>query len=507
MKAEDLSNAVGKLDEAMISEAAAARRTKKRPKWIGWVAAAACVAVAVAIVRPFGLGEKTPQDELAKTNNGDDCLIAVEEVDYRNSDSLISLASYPKMEPFPSGSDIESSEAWDAYGAQYDVWLESKNAYRSSLVAPDDTDFFDDFYRISAQEFLSGGENENIVYSPTNVYMALAMLAEVTDGNSRQQILDLLGSDSIEALRTEAAYLWGSNYCDDGLLTTVMANSLWLSDSLTYNEDTLKRLAQTYYATTFSGVMGSEAYNAVLQSWLNHQTGNLLEDAVKNLQFDPQTVMALASTIYFKGVWQDKFRDQNTTEDIFHCANGEQTTVDFMHRDEVGLVYWGESYTAIEKGMENGASMWLILPDEGKTVQDVLSEDEIFSMTLDGVEWSQKKSAQIHLSMPKFDVSSKLDLISGLENLGVKDVFDSAASDFTPLSGELTDVLISQVEHAARVTVDEDGCTAAAYTVMIAECAEPFSANEIDFVLDRPFLFVITGCGDQPLFIGVVNQA
>ena len=47
--------------------------------------------------------------------------------------------------------------------------------------------------------FLGGKEGENAAYSPVNVYMALAMLAELTDGASRQQILDLLGSDSLEA--------------------------------------------------------------------------------------------------------------------------------------------------------------------------------------------------------------------------------------------------------------------------------------------------------------------
>ena len=35
-----------------------------------------------------------------------------------------------------------------------------------------------------------------------NIYLALSMLAEVTDGESRQQILDLAGADSIETLRT-----------------------------------------------------------------------------------------------------------------------------------------------------------------------------------------------------------------------------------------------------------------------------------------------------------------
>lgn len=471
------------------------------------MAAAACVAVAVAIIRPFGLGEKKPQDEV--TNGGqtnDNSLTVVEKVNYEDSDSLISLANYPKMEQYPNGSDEDWLEDWDGYNAQYEAWWQSRRDYRDSLTAPSDATYFDDFYRLSSEEFLSGCGNENIVYSPSNVYMALAMLAEVTDGDSRQQILDLLGASSIEALREEANYLWKSNYCDDGLLTTVMANSLWLSNDLTYNEDTLKRLAENYYATTFSGVMGSEAYNAVLQSWLNQQTGNLLEDSVKDLSFDPQTVMALASTIYFKGTWGDKFSERLTSEDIFHCANGEETTVDFMHSDDVGMVYWGESYTAIEKDIENGASMWLILPDEGKSVNDVLSEGETFSMTAAGAEWSQRKTVTIRLSMPKFDVSSKLDLISGLQNLGISDVFDSGVSDFTPLTDDVMDVHISQVEHAARVMVDEDGCTAAAYTVMMVECSEAICEDEFDFVLDRPFLFVITGCGDQPLFIGVVNQ-
>ena len=30
--------------------------------------------------------------------------------------------------------------------------------------------------------------------------------------------------------------------------------------------------------------------------------------------------------------------------------------------------------------------------------------------------------------------------------------------------------------------------------------------EEIDFTLDRPFLFVVTGAGNLPLFVGIVNQ-
>ena len=42
------------------------------------------------------------------------------------------------------------------------------------------------------------------------------MLAEVTGGESRAQILELLDEDSIDALRTRANHIWNANYRDDG---------------------------------------------------------------------------------------------------------------------------------------------------------------------------------------------------------------------------------------------------------------------------------------------------
>ena len=53
---------------------------------------------------------------------------------------------------------------------------------------------------------------------------------------------------------------------------------------------------------------------------------------------------------------------------------------------------------------------------------------------------------------------------------------------------------------------DEEGVTAAAYTVLpMAGAARP-PEDEIDFVVDRPFIFVITGEDGLPLFAGVINQ-
>ena len=97
-------------------------------------------------------------------------------------------------------------------------------------------------------------------------------------------------------------------------------------------------------------------------------------------------------------------------------------------------------------------------------------------------------------------------VIDGLKELGVIDIFDARTADFTPLCPEEEGIFLSQAKHAARVKVDEQGIEAAAYTVMMAAGSAMPPDEEVDLVVDRPFLFVITSRTGLPLFAGVVNQ-
>ena len=56
------------------------------------------------------------------------------------------------------------------------------------------------------------------------------------------------------------------------------------------------------------------------------------------------------------------------------------------------------------------------------------------------------------------------------------------------------------------VAIDEEGVTAASYIELPAAGAAMPPEEIIDFILDRPFLFVITNRYDLPLFAGVVNE-
>ena len=120
--------------------------------------------------------------------------------------------------------------------------------------------------------------------------------------------------------------------------------------------------------------------------------------------------------------------------------------------------------------------------------------------------WKNQMVYKIKLSLPKFDVVSQQDLIPGMKNLGITDIFNSEISDCTPMT-DTPYLKVNQINHAARVAIDEEGCIAAAFTV-IDEAGEgmPAELKEIDFVLDRPFLFIVSSRDNLPLFAGIVNE-
>ncbi len=515
MKAHELSEAIGRIDDHLVTEAVE-RRRRFRP-WMGTVAVAAAVCLVVtAVLAGPGAGwlSGLPDAVSDPDNTGPQPGGITDDV----TDSLtgdipdgaaptfaLAKAVYPSLMDYPE-------EEYDDQGNNVHLeWYKERSAQRE--MSKDYADGLEAYYRATMAQFLSGEEGENRVYSPLNLYIALAMLAETTDGNSRKQILDLLDVADMETLRARVKGLWNANYQDDGYAASVLANSLWLDENIEYVQKTLNTIAENYYASTFQGEMGSADYNAALQAWLNENTGGLLKDQAADIKTDPRTVLALASTIYFSGMWAEKFDKDLTKEDVFHTADGD-VTVDFMHEEKLLCsVYYGDGYKAIQRRLLDYYSMWLLLPDEGVSLNTIAKTGDIPGHLTKWTDYESEDRDEhwdfydVTLSMPKFDVSDSMDLIDGLKDLGITDVFDEAKANFTPAFADSTmDVVVSEATHAARVAVDEDGCTAAALTmIMDWGMGAPESKGPLDFNLNRPFMFLITGTDNALLFAGAVE--
>lgn len=501
---EELNKAMEQISDQHITEAANFRK-KRRPYWLGAVAAAVAVAILAGIFYQSGGGPAgdttTPRPTMQGTVHED--IATPGDIQSPGTLQLASLAAAPVYPAMAACPNYEDYDDYSAYDADLNKW--EMNQWAQYNQPEGYADSLDSFFKNSIKEFLSGDDNR--ACSPLNVYLALAMLAETTDGDSRRQILDLLGVDSIEDLRTQAGYVWNAHYCADGQTTSLLANSLWLDEQYDFKNDTVQTLANDYFASVFHGDLGSEPVNEDLRAWINAQTGGLLAEQAQNLELDNATVFALASTAYFSAGWENEFSEENTAEGIFHCDEVDLTT-QFMNKAiNFGTYYRGEDFGAVRLELSGNNAMWLILPDEGKTVEAVLESSEYWEMTQNPSSWENKKTLTVNLSLPKFDISSQTDLVQGMKNLGVTDIFSPRASDFTAIT-DTPELFVGMIDHAARVAVDEEGVIAAAYTVIAtyATSAPEPPDDEIDFILDRPFLFMVTSRDQLPLFTGVVEQ-
>lgn len=414
--------------------------------------------------------------------------------------SVVELGSETYIAEYPATVQyVYGGEDYDAYSK----WVRDEadrvgkySAHREALNG---------FYSQTITEALSDSNGENVVFSPLNIYMALSLIAETTDGNSRKQILDLIGVENIEALRRQSNDVWNSQYCDDGTVTTILANSVWLRDDTQYNGALLKTLAENYYASSFSGEMGSAEYDAKLRDWLNDQTGNLLGDKVSEISTNPENVLMLASTVYYRGKWASEF--YKATENTFYTADGE-VTANFMNKTEVEKdYYWGEKFGAVAEDIEYGGQMWFILPDEGVGVDALLKETELMDFILYNGQWENKKEYKINLSVPKFDIDSDIKVEEMLQNLGVTDIFSSSTASFAPLMADTEGVYVSELKHSGRIIIDEEGCTATSFEATIFPGDAPPEDKEIiDFNLNKPFIYVLTSDSGAPLYVGIVNN-
>ena len=461
---EKVAQALGYIDAKYIT--AAAKRKKRKHFWLG--AAAAVLALVFLFQTP-----NIPLIITAKT---------------------VSLSSQSRKMERP---DVRSDK--------YDLWYEesqTRTGIVKSAMAP-----VIDFSANCSAKVLSGTDANNRVWSPINAYVALAITAELTDGENRQRMMELLGVTELDELRMKVSALWEQVYQDNGKEISVLANSLWLDNDVTYRQEALDILAYHYYTSVYQGDLGSGRTNRDIANWLRNQTGGLLDKRTGSVNISPEAVLTLASTIYFQSQWDDKFQSSNNSEKTFHAADGDVLCT-FMNKKLAKMnYYWAEDYGAVRLGLENSSSMWLILPDEDKTVDDVLSSNDYMAMVTNSDAFPEEnhKRMKVNLSVPKFDVSSSIDLEPALKELGLTDIFAPVGNHFSAAVDSQMPVFLDSINQDTRVTIDEDGVKAASYIVIEGVGSTEPPKEIIDFVLDRPFVFAITS-NSIPLFVGTVNH-
>lgn len=383
---------------------------------------------------------------------------------------------------------------------QYFKWEEKREKLIKASCS--EQSGMDLYYQSVANTLSKNGRDKNLVYSPLNIYMALSLLAELSAGETRDQILTALNVNDIKSLRKRVKALWDANYQNMPFAKSLLGNSIWLRNDISYHNKPLKKLADDYHASSFIGDMGSEELNHALQEWTDKNTGGLLTEYANNMELDADTVLALISTLYLKATWGDPFEEEDTTSETFHGLNGD-TEVQMMHSVEDFGILVGKHFKAVGKYLEHSGKVYFFLPEEGMNTADILCDPEALSIIRNPNAQSYR-DVMVNLSVPRFKTTTRCNLLDAMNKLGIKNVTDSDRADLSPLTDASKNVWLNSAEHTATVEINEEGVTGAAYTEDVVCGAIP-PEEEVDFVLDRPFCFAVVASDRSILFSGVVQ--
>jgi serpin B len=342
-------------------------------------------------------------------------------------------------------------------------------------------------------------ERKSIVTSPLSVTYVMGMLNDGAAGKTEEEITSVLGFGAGDKAAVNA-------YCQALIQQAPLADpsvklqiaNIVAADEDVVLEDTYKQNMSDYYEADVASLDFSEPASLdYLNGWCNEKTEGMIPKIIDELS--PEAKLVLMNAICFKATWTEKFDEQDTKEETFTKDDGTAATVPMMYRN--ALIQYGAndvfSSVCLPFGSGDKYRMYVLLPSEGKSVDDVVN-------VLTNDFWEKNRpsgNAVVDLKLPRFKTNSDIRLNDLISQLGAPSMFDSEKADFAGISKNYKDLYVSLLKQKAAIEVSEEGTKASAVTVaMIDTTSGPMDYEKATFHADRPFVYLIQEWDTRAVF-------
>uniref|UniRef100_A0A5F5PNC6 Serpin B10 n=3 Tax=Equus TaxID=9789 RepID=A0A5F5PNC6_HORSE len=365
-----------------------------------------------------------------------------------------------------------------------------------------------------SKKLAESAEGKNIFFSPWGISTSLAMvylgakgttaaqMAQVLQFNRDQDIKSFHESEKkmkmefnlvkVEEIHSNFQTLISEiNNCSNAYILKT-ANRVYAEKThpflIKYLED-----MKTYFGAEPQSVNFLEASGRVrkeINSWVESQTEGKILNLLPDDSVDPTTKMVLVNALYFKGIWEQQFLVQDTTEKPFRINKTTSKPVQMMSMKQKLQVFHVENPQVIGLQLyyENrDLSLLILLPEDVgglAQLEKAITYEKLSEWT--SADMMELYDVQLHL--PKFKLEESYDLKSTLSNMGMSDAFNPSKADFSGMSMD-RNLFLSQVFHKSFVEINEQGTEAAAGTA--SEMVLRIRLPSIEFNADHPFLFFI----------------
>lgn len=346
---------------------------------------------------------------------------------------------------------------------------------------------------------------QNVFISPYSVSAALQIVCNGAEGETKKEMMEVLGTGALSAKDASAAFqqLSASLRSASSNATLSIANAIWFSPHIQLKPEFVS-LSQDYYGAKVSALDFTDPRaSGIVNRWVSENTRGRIDKIIEG-PLSGMTGAFIANAIYFKGTWETKFDNKATQTRSFHAGGDNSKLVPIMfQRGKFAYQETPEFQAARLPYFGKRLGMYLFLPATNSSASKLLG-------SLSGATWSNLltkfKNTKGQIGLPRFKLEFSTELNKPLTSLGMKKAFRPRAAEFSGISS--TPLYIDLVKHKTFVEVNEEGTEAAGVTgVTVSVTSVEIPENPFEMILDRPFLFVIEDTPTKEiLFAGVLND-
>ncbi len=329
----------------------------------------------------------------------------------------------------------------------------------------------------------------NLCFSPYGLSKVMAMLYNGAKGPTAKEIAQALHFKSGQT-GVAKAFLASTNLLSNRQAHPNCkfenADALWGASEKDFKPDYLQ-LIQRYYGGNFhyADFNKPKAAAKAINKWAAEHTEGRIKTLITPEEIiNYKVVLAVTSTLHFKGPWSFPFREKDTQQAPFHCASGKTVQVPLMYQEGDFLYYQGESFKALELPYGKGDfALLLLLPLKQKDLPSL--EQKLDSGLLAEIE-SRLDLEDVKIWLPRFELKERFNLNESLQALGIRSAFSPSHADFSRMTPK--GLYLSLVIQQVYFKTDERGSELAAGSVGGLAGRSP---TPPEFKADHPFLFIL----------------
>lgn len=336
--------------------------------------------------------------------------------------------------------------------------------------------------------------------SPLSISIYLGMIANSSQGEVQQQIINTLNCSNLDDFNSLSTRLLKYLPSSQNGAVTHIANHVWVADRYTVPESYVSTMADIFNAGVDHVDFSKDRTFININNWASDNTEGLIKTLFEKNMWPGlrNTPMVCANAVYFKGSWDKEFDKKETKNETFH-APGRDITTPMMHKFSSFSYAASDNAQMVSLDYKNKNTVFEIyLPAEGTDVRDitkVINENERAALR------ASVNNRYIELSMPSFEMAGSMIINDALKNLGITDMDHT---DLSPMGiNERREI---DTMHKVVVKVDEEGTEMAGVTYGAEMLLD---SNNFNFKMsvDRPFMFIIRNKATQTvLMAGVVTN-